>query len=635
MINPSLNSKPLLEFKKSKITAKAYKKYISYEHDNSPKDADLTISIVCYNEGDTVLNLVDNLLKIDKDNKSRIVLVDNGLDEATAKSLARKKIHYIKATHNLGPSLGRNLVASVANTSLMAILDADAQIEEDYIDACIEIMQDTDIVCARGKVIPLSTSSRQPKLYDYGDSTFPCPPVTEGISVWRTDDFMKAGGFEESVYGGEGIILCYRMIELYNYRYDQFIYTPRLVLRHDYNSSLEQLSKKHRRNLISRWHIDRRYPLLESVLREFNEISKSKRKNTGKRDSIRVNSLLGKLRKDFDNDLENLRLSNIKRRWTMPDRVNKGEKYKFAVVLPCYNLGYLVEDAVKSVMGQTLDSIQIIVVDDKSTDPDTRAVLKSLESHVEVIYRKENGGASAARNTGVAASNADYVLCLDSDDTISPTYLEEAYNIFEMDEKVGVVGSYVELVGERVGKWKPMDKVTVKDALTSSPIANASCFRKKAWESVGGYDENLRGKEDWEYWISLLKYGWPVRIIPRYHYIYLTRPNSKVKTSNKNAESIVSYIMDKHEDVYKEHFRYAFIKKYKEHIEVRDRLHYTQKKLRLLEERYGKIAKGVSLLERKLKRAREVVSEEKDPKLFMRLVEKNIRTVKSRIIKNG
>src|SRR5690606_37715779 len=113
-------------------------------------------------------------------------------------------------------------------------------------------------------------------------------------------------------------------------------------------------------------------------------------------------------------------------------------------------------------------------------DEDTKMILKSLESHVQVIYRKRNGGASAARNTGVKEANADYILCLDSDDTIAPTYLEEAYNLFESDKTVGIAGSYVQLVGVREGKWKPQDKVELKDALTSSPIANASCFRKEA-----------------------------------------------------------------------------------------------------------------------------------------------------------
>src|SRR5690606_28280322 len=186
------------------------------------------------------------------------------------------------------------------------------------------------------------------------------------------------------------------------------------VLHHDYNNDITHLGSKEMRNLINRWSIDRRYPLLDTLIRNYNNDSKSLRPAPSDNNSNAVKSAVRRSRKEFADHLDRVAQSNLKRRWVKPDAVNKGDKFKFAVVLPCYNLGSLVEDAVKSVMRQTLDSVQIIVVDDKSNDEDTKAVLKSLESHVEVIYHKVNGGASAARNTGVAAANADYILCLDS-----------------------------------------------------------------------------------------------------------------------------------------------------------------------------------------------------------------------------
>lgn len=570
MYVPSLTSRPNINFKKPSITKKSFIKYIDFELKNIDfKDRELTVSIVAYNERDLVVNLVNKIVKMNNENVG-VILVDNGLEDDIREKLTTLPIHYIKAKENLGASLGRNLVASQSTTPTMAILDADAVIEDSYLEDCLAAFNDNkSIVCIRGKVVPLSEDSRKPAIYDLGNNIFPHYPTTEGISVWRTNDFKKVGGFEEDLFSGEGVVLCHRMIEYYNYNYEQFIYYPRLRLHHDYNSGLAQLANKEMRNLINSHNIDLFYPQLTAMKRHFNELSKKLQTHQPNTDSLKIARTVKNTRTKFKKELEDEAVRTVTRRWSSPDAPVKGKKYRFAVILPCYSLGEYLEEAVRSVMRQTIDHLQIIIVDDVSPDEYTKKILRSLETHVKVIYRDKNGGASAARNTGIAAASAEYILCLDADDTISDTYLEEAYNQFLAEPEASIISCQVEMKGGRNGLWKPHDRVTIPEALLTSPIPNASCYRREIWDKVGGYDEKMRGYEDWEYWIHSLKLGAKIRVIPRPHYFYLNRPDSKVKTSNKNAAKIVEYIVTKHQDLYKENMIYVVANTHKMYVEQR------------------------------------------------------------------
>lgn len=637
MHNPSIAERPFLEFTKSAITKANQSKYVSSTKDTGyDKSSDLTVAIVAYNETDLLVDLIKKLEGQIKEQSASIVVLDNGLEAEIVQKITRSPMLYIKASDNLGCTLGRNVASAYVETPLMAFIDADARIDDNYIEQAIASMQDASVVSARGKVRPITAGTRIPPSYDLGDETFAYYPNAEGISVWRTKDYRKVGGFEASLYGGEGVVLCHRMIELYGYTPDQFIYYPKLVLRHDYSDDPGALYKKALRSKIYRWHVDRKYPLLANMLTEYDKATRGVRVAHFDHGSRENTLAMDRAEREFQAEVQDYSTALAARRWNNPDKPDKNGKYKFTVVLPCYNLGSLVEKAVKSVMAQTLNSIEIIVVDDVSPDTDTQEVLKKLEGHIKVIYRKKNGGASAARNTGVEAAKADYILCLDSDDTISPTYLEEAYNVLESDQKAGVAGSHVKFIGERQGAWRPHDKIGLPDALIASPIANASAYRKQAWQDAGGYDENLRGMEDWEYWLSILSNNWSIRIIPRQHYIYFTRPGSKVKTSNKNAVDIVSYIVNKHRALFDKHMTYVIAHKHKQHVDQRDQIFRLNEQLnnrkKIADSRARSLAKKTL---RKAKYGTRLAIETRDPALIAQHVKKNVgkiaRKIKSKL----
>ncbi|HNX59960.1 MAG TPA: glycosyltransferase family A protein, partial [Spirochaetota bacterium] len=127
---------------------------------------------------------------------------------------------------------------------------------------------------------------------------------------------------------------------------------------------------------------------------------------------------------------------------------------KVSVIIPCYNQGIYVDEAVDSVLRQTFDDYEIIIVNDGSTDEITNEKLKSYCRPRTRVLTTENQGLAEARNTGIRNSSGVYILPLDADDVIAETYLEKAVAILDGNQKVGIVYSRAMLFGERSGEWR-------------------------------------------------------------------------------------------------------------------------------------------------------------------------------------
>ncbi len=182
----------------------------------------------------------------------------------------------------------------------------------------------------------------------------------------------------------------------------------------------------------------------------------------------------------------------------------------FSVIIPCFNAGDTIENGVISVLRQTCQNFEIIIVDDASTDPVTLEKLEDLKKTFTVLSTKVNGGPSKARNIGIKQASGKYILCLDADDLLSATYLEQALTVFASKEEVGVVSPSLQFFGASRGTWTPEESFSVNELLTVNRVPAASCFRKEIFDNVGGFDENLRGYEDWEFWIRVFtaEPGW-------------------------------------------------------------------------------------------------------------------------------
>ncbi|MCT8140375.1 glycosyltransferase family 2 protein [Anaerobacillus sp. CMMVII] len=121
-----------------------------------------------------------------------------------------------------------------------------------------------------------------------------------------------------------------------------------------------------------------------------------------------------------------------------------------SIVIPCYNYGRYLKDAIDSALKQTYHNIEVIVVNDASTDEFTIEKLREFEKqeNITVIHHKQNKGLPAARNTAIKAASGKYILPLDADDTIEPTTVEKAAKILEEQKNVGIVSLGMRFFGD-------------------------------------------------------------------------------------------------------------------------------------------------------------------------------------------
>ncbi len=191
-----------------------------------------------------------------------------------------------------------------------------------------------------------------------------------------------------------------------------------------------------------------------------------------------------------------------------------------SVIIPCFNQGAFVDEALDSVLAQTFDDIEIIVVNDGSTDPLTVGALQALRRPRTRVVHTANQGLPAARNAGIRAAVGRYILPLDADDRIAPTYIEQAVRVLEARPDVGIVYCRAELFGDRRGEWG-LPEYQFPDVLFSPRIFAAALFRRADWEAVGGYSDEFRGGwEDYDFWLSLIERGCRVERLPEvlFHY---------------------------------------------------------------------------------------------------------------------
>ena len=226
------------------------------------------------------------------------------------------------------------------------------------------------------------------------------------------------------------------------------------------------------------------------------------------------------------------------------------EQNLVGVIIPCYNYGVYLNEAVDSVLKSTYSPIEIIIVNDGSTD-NTEEVVREImtrNDNVSYIYQN-NQGPSVARNNGIKRTKAKYILPLDADDKISDDYIEKAVDVLENDTDVKIVYCNALFFGEKQGKWK-LTKFSTKELLVRNMIFSCALFRKEDWIKTGGYShELLGGWEDWEFWISMLKDGGCAFQLKITGFFYRIHPGSRDKSTTKEIElHTENFINHKHRD---------------------------------------------------------------------------------------
>jgi glycosyltransferase involved in cell wall biosynthesis len=187
--------------------------------------------------------------------------------------------------------------------------------------------------------------------------------------------------------------------------------------------------------------------------------------------------------------------------------VSKSRFVDVAVVIPCFNDGHVVHEAVASAVAE--GATEIVIVDDGSTDRETRARLCGLAENVPGvrIVHQENAGPGAARTRGVREVRAPYVMVLDADDLIADGALEAMRNALENDPEVAVVWGDVERFGSagyrlysKARSLDPWRISFVNEMVASTMVRRASILEVGGWSLA-------RGFEDWDLWMEMAQRG--------------------------------------------------------------------------------------------------------------------------------
>lgn len=210
-----------------------------------------------------------------------------------------------------------------------------------------------------------------------------------------------------------------------------------------------------------------------------------------------------------------------------------------SVVIPAYNYGRYLRDAIDSVLAQTFGDFEVLVIDDGSTD-DTAALVRTYsDPRVRYIYQA-NAGLSAARNTGIRESRAPFVALLDADDAWLPPMLAMTMAQFsEVASDVGLIASAscrVDAQGAPLGertftlgrdRWLTARDIVLQNRFMPSTVV----ARRQAYLACGGFDTTLRSSEDRDMWI---------RVGSRFRIRYLGTPQALIRKHTSN--------MSKHAD---------------------------------------------------------------------------------------
>ena len=205
-------------------------------------------------------------------------------------------------------------------------------------------------------------------------------------------------------------------------------------------------------------------------------------------------------------------------------------------VIPVYNYEQFIADAVDSALGQTYKDMEIIVVDDGSTDNTGEILKRQYGSKIKYIYQ-ENRGLSAARNLGIKLSSGQFIALLDADDIWLPEKIELQIQIMGNSDLIGIVscGGYnINEKGKVINIHVTRNYQTKTDFMNDLLLRNVvsggsyALVRKECFEKAGMFDENLKSAEDWDMWL---------RISKRYDTEYVELPLAKVRVTEISMSS--------------------------------------------------------------------------------------------------
>jgi glycosyltransferase involved in cell wall biosynthesis len=233
-----------------------------------------------------------------------------------------------------------------------------------------------------------------------------------------------------------------------------------------------------------------------------------------------------------------------------------------SIIIPSYNDGKYINDAVNSVLNQVFENYEIIIINDGSTDNQTIAQYDILAKNPLIkLIHKQNEGIAKARNSGINNASGEFIVPLDSDDEIKSDFLEKTVKLLNsVDSDVAIINTNGEFFGEKDGIFTKSD-YDLGLLAWENCIGNCCLFRKSAWDEVEGYSVNINGYEDWDFWMKIISKGYKWKHIEEVLIRHRYRSDSYSRTNNKkNYNSLTNTLLENNKEFFQRNYKEIYLK---------------------------------------------------------------------------
>lgn len=221
-----------------------------------------------------------------------------------------------------------------------------------------------------------------------------------------------------------------------------------------------------------------------------------------------------------------------------------------SVVVPVYNMEAFLPETLDSILASDYPNFEVVVVDDGSKDASYRVACDYAKKDQRVrAYTQPNGGACAARNQAVRLAKGEFILPVDADNLIEPGLIADSVKEILKDPSAKVVAPRADFFGERTGEWK-LPPFSLHLLARKNIMDTCALYRKVEWERAGGYCESIIAREDWEFWIAVLKDGGKVVRLPEIGLHYRIRNVSKRVTDRSLKRHVVKTLNARHPEFF-------------------------------------------------------------------------------------
>ena len=222
---------------------------------------------------------------------------------------------------------------------------------------------------------------------------------------------------------------------------------------------------------------------------------------------------------------------------------------KVSVIIPCYNHGHYIKEAIESVEKCTdKDLYEIIIINDGSTDSYTNEMMQQLQKEGYHVINQKNQGLGATRNNGIRAAGGKYILPLDSDNKIRTEYIYKSIETLDNQPGIAMVYGDAQFFGDK-DKRRVVGDFNLQQLMLENNIDACAVYRKSVWEAVGGYDEKMpaMGFEDWDFWLNLSFHNYKFHYVNEILFDYRILGNSMLRSIDlQRRKQVFQYMNEKY-----------------------------------------------------------------------------------------